>query len=103
MLHRARIQHNALYPKHIFVSVDGDAAQVSLIDLEKARRKLSVRSAAMRDLDSLNRRSGGSLTDRMRFLRAYVGDGTAARSKIRSIWQELVSLALRKQQKSGGR
>ena len=97
-LHQARLQHNALYPKHIFVHCADDDVQVSLIDLEKARRRFTKRSATLRDLDSLKRRSAGSLADRMRFLVAYLGRGATDEER-RGLWRELSRLARRKQRK----
>lgn len=46
-LHKARLQHGCLYAKHIFVRLPESAAsascEVALLDLEKARRRLSVK------------------------------------------------------------
>ncbi len=74
-LHAARLVHNALHPKHVFVRFsDPGSPEVRLIDMEKMRRILLPGMAARRDLDSLNRRSQWwSRTDRLRFLRAYFG------------------------------
>jgi hypothetical protein len=58
-LHRHHWQHTCLYPKHIFLT-QGDETilpDIALIDLEKARRRLSVRQVARRDLDQLRRHS----------------------------------------------
>lgn len=63
-LHGARWQHSALYGKHIFVAhraddpVDGQF-DVALIDLEKARRRLSCMRASGHDLDQLRRHCQG--------------------------------------------
>jgi hypothetical protein len=74
-LHAARLVHNALHPKHVFVRFPGSGSpQVRLIDMEKMRRTLLPGMAARRDLDSLNRRSPWwGRTDRLRFLHAYFG------------------------------
>jgi tRNA A-37 threonylcarbamoyl transferase component Bud32 len=62
-LHRARWQHSALYSKHIFVGhragPDDGQFDVALIDLEKARRRLSCRQASRHDLDQLKRHCNG--------------------------------------------
>lgn len=42
----AHWQHGCLYPKHIFVRVEGEAIEVALIDLEKSRRRLTVNKAS---------------------------------------------------------
>lgn len=59
-LHRHRWQHGCLYAKHIFVAADGEAPpRIALIDLEKARRRLTVAAASRRDIDQLARHRGG--------------------------------------------
>ena len=72
-MHEARFQHNCLYPKHILIKPEPPTkADVRLIDLEKARRRVNRKAAILRDLDTLNRRATGfSQTDRLRFLMAY--------------------------------
>lgn len=58
-LHRHRWQHGCLYAKHVFVATDGEAPpRVALIDLEKARRRLSVAIASRHDMDQLARHRG---------------------------------------------
>lgn len=58
-LHRRRWQHGCLYPKHIFVKVlNADSnpdVQVALLDLEKSRRRWTMRAAARHDLQQLHR------------------------------------------------
>lgn len=83
-LHGAGHLHNCLYPKHVFVRVDGGRASARLIDLEKTRPLyLGARDRA-RDLDALNRHTRGpAATERLRFLLRYLGrdalDDAAAR------------------------
>ena len=68
-LHAAKLQHNCLYPKHIFVRLVGNKAEAKLIDLEKTKHVRYHRKAALRDLDSLNKHTEDwSQTDRLRFL-----------------------------------
>lgn len=58
-LHKNRWQHGCLYAKHIFVAVAADGtARVALIDLEKARRRLTVAGASRRDMGQLARHRG---------------------------------------------
>lgn len=72
-LHNSRIVHNCLYPKHIFLKLDGDRAGARLIDLEKARYSLGLRERS-RDLETLHRRSEvPSRSERLRFMLAYLG------------------------------
>jgi hypothetical protein len=56
-LHSAHLQHNCLYPKHIFVRHADHAADACLIDLEKAKHRPAP-IARRHDLDSLRRRIG---------------------------------------------
>lgn len=74
-MHRAGFVHNALHPKHVFLRViAAETVEVRLIDLEKTRRRFLVWRNALRDLDSLNRRSvHWSASDRLRFLKLYLG------------------------------
>ncbi len=74
-MHKHRLVHNALHPKHLFVRlVEGRSPEVALIDLEKMRRTFTRGQAMRRDLDSLNRRARiWSDTDRLRFLKRYLG------------------------------
>ena len=55
-LHRARLQHNNLYDKHIMVRWVGGSPEIALIDLEKMRRRWSAGAAVQRDLEQLRRR-----------------------------------------------
>ena len=96
-MHLRRCQHRALFPKHLLVAADhAGAPNICIIDLEKARLRLLVRSCTIRDLYALNRRSpGASRTDRLRFLLAY----TPARrfgAKERALWRRIARRSLRK-------
>jgi hypothetical protein len=72
-MHQCRIQHNSLYPQHIFVRRTDEGINVRLIDLEKARVCLHKRFATVRDLYTLNRRSQRwSRSDRLRFFLSYL-------------------------------
>ncbi|MCB5189782.1 lipopolysaccharide kinase InaA family protein [Methylobacillus arboreus] len=74
-LHSTKIQHRALYPKHVFVreNVQGEFDSV-LIDLEKARLKLFSCQCALHDLATLNRDLMQlSLSNRLYFLKQYYG------------------------------
>lgn len=101
-MHKHRYQHNSLYPKHIFVrrdislnSVENNVSteqafdMVRIIDLESNRRRLLMRKARLRDLDSLNRYSPQwSRTDRLRFLLAYT-EQAHTESYSRWLWHQL--------------
>ena len=108
-LHRGGLVHNALHPKHLFIHVSrGDdglpVAEVRLIDLEKMRRAFSLFRAARRDLDSLNRRCQPySRSDRLRFLRGYLGESVLS-GKARALWCQLSDsmLSFKKEHGIGG-
>lgn len=94
-LHRARIQHGSLYPKHVLARAHEDGWDVRLIDFEKARRRWRPGAAALRDLDSLNRHARGwSRADRLRFLLAYRGERRLGRAGRRQ-WRVLARRAAR--------
>lgn len=102
-LHLHRLQHNCLYPKHLYVRPGGDGDfDVRLIDLEKTKWRPFRRLAMLRDLDTLNRRSRGwSRTDRLRFLLYYL-DEQAVTSGVRRVWSQLARLASRKNPAGNG-
>lgn len=60
-LHRARRQHGCMYAKHIFVRIQAAASEmhceVALLDLEKSRRRLTRKQAALHDMLQLRRHS----------------------------------------------
>ncbi|MFN3580740.1 MAG: lipopolysaccharide kinase InaA family protein [Pseudomonas sp.] len=73
-LHNAHMVHNCLYLKHIFLKIDGDGAGARLIDLEKTHPVWFGQAQYVSDLTTLHRRSDSpTRTQRMRFLRAYLG------------------------------
>lgn len=54
-IHRCKWQHTALYPKHIFIRTEGEHFEFALIDLEKMRRRLTVKQASKHDLEQFSR------------------------------------------------
>jgi hypothetical protein len=66
-LHTARWQHGCMYIKHIFVRISGEgqarAAEVALLDLEKCRRRLTSKQAAVHDMLQLRRHSSWDQAD----------------------------------------
>lgn len=74
-LHAAGQVHNCLYPKHIFLRLDGGGSHPArFIDLEKTRPLIFGTRDRARDLDALNRHAGAlSATERLRFLLRYLG------------------------------
>ena len=66
-----RLQHGCLYPKHLFIKVEGGAVKVALIDLEKTRKRLLPSQAARHDLQQLWRRCGWRGEQWQAFLRGY--------------------------------
>ena len=93
-MHDARLQHNCLYLKHIFVKEEaGGGVDARLIDLEKAKWRPIRSIISTRDLYSLYRcAEGWSRTDRLRFFLAYrhedhlsVGSKTLLRSIVKRL------------------
>jgi tRNA A-37 threonylcarbamoyl transferase component Bud32 len=66
-LHKARWQHGCIYIKHIFVRITGEGQsltpEVALLDLEKCRRRLTSKQAALHDMLQLRRHSPWSQAD----------------------------------------
>jgi hypothetical protein len=102
-LHAQRLQHNCLYPKHLFVKQLESGFEVRLIDLEKTKRCLFRNSAMFRVLDTLNRHAHGfSRADRLRFLMSYLN--TDARDmRLRKLWKRLAQRANKKRQRRQSR
>jgi tRNA A-37 threonylcarbamoyl transferase component Bud32 len=96
-LHSHHLQHNCLYPKHIFVRPQGDSWEVRLIDLEKLRYKLFKRQAIYRDLSSLTRHlpDSWSLSHRMRFFKAYVNEAHLS-PQSKKLWRSIASKTVKK-------
>ena len=101
-LHVAGFVHNAMHPKHIFLRLgDRGGVEISLIDLEKMRRRIGPTRRMLRDLDSLNRRSPQwSSADRLRFFKAYLGVKHLDRDG-RAKWRRLAQAHARKLGQSG--
>jgi len=72
-LHYARVQHRALYPKHLFINTDNpESPDVVIIDLEKARIKLMPVMRTVQDVSTLDRHLQGlSRTQRLYFFKYY--------------------------------
>lgn len=96
-MHDKGWMHDCLYPKHIFWTVsDRGEVDVRLIDLEKVRKVRGRSKAILRDLDSLNRRGEQfSRADRLRFLKAYLGQSKLNRS-VKKWWNRLTQKMLQK-------
>jgi len=64
-LHSARWQHSALYAKHVFVAKRAEPTgneadfDIALLDLEKARRRISVSQASRHDIHQFQRHAAG--------------------------------------------
>jgi len=70
-LNLGRWQHGCLYLKHVFVDFSEACVKVALLDLEKARRRLTATQAARHDLRQVKRRSGWSGAEWEAFCRGY--------------------------------
>lgn len=64
-------QHGCLYLKHVFVDFSEPSVKVALLDLEKARQRLTAKRAARHDLRQVKRRSGWSGEAWEAFCRGY--------------------------------
>ena len=85
-LHKLRIRHGALYPKHILVRPDAAVGErVWFIDFEKARRTLSQQRCIRDDLRQLGRRAPFlTEADRAALAAGYgAGNALAARAHLR--------------------
>ncbi|MBU2712317.1 lipopolysaccharide kinase InaA family protein [Zooshikella harenae] len=76
-LHLARWQHGCCYPKHIFVKAQPIEhtmnVEIALLDLEKSRRRLTVKKASTHDLQQLFRHSPNmTRKDEHYFLKRYL-------------------------------
>lgn len=100
-MHDAHMQHNCLYPKHIFVKqLPDNSIDVRLIDLEKAKWRPFRKQAMLRDLETLQRHAQGwSRTDRLRLFLAYRQEqrlSAQSRQILRIILQSQTKTAMQK-------
>lgn len=74
-LHTARWQHGCIYIKHIFVHINTEGStpipEVALLDLEKCRRRLTSKQAALHDMLQLRRHSPWDQTDWQNLISHY--------------------------------
>ncbi len=71
-MHARHLQHNSLYPKHVFLKADGPHWLARVIDLEKSKRRWRRQDCQVRDLSTLTRYAEGfSRSDRLRFYLFY--------------------------------
>lgn len=59
-MHKQRLQHNCIYPKHIFINLNDitnnkENIDVALIDLEKSRKRFTAKQAALHDTPQIKR------------------------------------------------
>lgn len=95
-LHAQHLQHNCLYPKHVFVKHTPAGFEARLIDLEKTKRRLFERTAMVRDLDSFNRHTHNwSAADRLFFLHNYLGSEKLT-GAVRSLWKKLLKRRMKR-------
>lgn len=73
-MHDARVQHRALYPKHLFVRCNDGSFDASVIDLEKSRFNYVPIWRMIADLATLaSRLQYWRATDKMLFYNHYLG------------------------------
>lgn len=97
-MHRHRIQHNCLFPKHVFVrDIAASHVEVRVIDLEKSHWRPLRIFCTLRDLDTLNRYAlDWTTTSRMRFLKAYLHIAHLT-PYAKWLWRRLAARAAKKQ------
>jgi len=95
-LHNTGLQHNCLYPKHLFVRQQDGKFEAKFIDLEKIKWRIFSYQRMIRDLDTLNRHSKGfAESDKIEFLKSYLGQRELT-AKGQKIALELVQREKRK-------
>lgn len=96
-MHKQHLQHNCMYPKHIFVKQQEDDWDVRIIDLEKMKRTLKKGKAAQRDLSTLFRHADArwSARDRGLFFQCYC-DGNTSSSWAKNIWHFIAAESKKK-------
>lgn len=95
-MHQQHIQHNSLYPKHIFAKPVGDGWDVRLIDLEKAKRRLFKSTAILRDLSTLRRHTlDWTIREQVTFFKAYVNEVKLS-SDSKRLWYKIQDRILNK-------
>ena len=95
-MHQHNIQHNSLYPKHIFAKKVNNDWDIRIIDLEKAKRRLLKRTAILRDLGTLRRHTlDWTVKEQMTFFKAYVNE-TKLSPKSKKLWYQIQDRVLNK-------
>ena len=95
-MHQHHLQHNSLYPKHIFAKPVGDSWDIKIIDLEKAKRRLFKNTAILRDLGTLRRHTLDWTTkEQVTFFKAYVNESRLS-SKSKKLWYQIQDRVLSK-------
>lgn len=95
-MHQHHMQHNSLYPKHIFAKPLGIGWDVKFIDLEKAKRRLFKNTAIVRDLSTLQRHTLGLTTkEQIYFFKAYVNESILS-PKSKTLWYQIQNRILNK-------
>lgn len=91
-LHSTGIYHRDLNRENILVREQGDNLELFLIDTDDIRTALRVSyKRVIKNIDKINRyilnKRDLSITDRMRFLKAYLGDRANDRMTLRKYWK----------------
>jgi hypothetical protein len=88
-MHSHHLQHNCLYPKHIFVKQENNDWDIRLIDLEKLKWRLFKRSVTLRDIGTLYRNESRydlSLSEQMLFMKTYMNEQKLS-AATKEIWR----------------
>lgn len=93
-LHSAGIYHRDLNRENILVRENGDNLELFLIDTDDVRTAFRVSyKRVIKNIDKINRyilnKRDLSITDRMRFLKEYLGNERKGPAVIRKYWEEV--------------
>ncbi|MCL6271617.1 lipopolysaccharide kinase InaA family protein [Sansalvadorimonas sp. 2012CJ34-2] len=81
-MHDRGMAHYCLYPNHSFAKINGRAANIRLIDLEKARRDILESRRRFKDLECFMRHTEAfSLEAREKFISSYFSAGSVLSSE----------------------
>ena len=88
LMHEHHIQHDSLYPKHIFATPVNDGWDVRLIDLEKAKHRLFKKRLVVKELATFRRHTyDWTEQEQSIFFKAYV-DETELSEKSKKLWKQ---------------
>lgn len=97
-MHGFHLQHNCLYPKHVFVKKEDDRWDVRLIDLEQLKWRLFKRTSTLRDIGTMYRHGAlyeNGMFSQLLFLKFYRDEKKLSEAS-KAIWRAVRKSALSK-------